>query len=121
MPIALAVACIASVHDADTVRLCNGTRVRLIGIDAPEVKGAPRCRPAQRKRLAGSRNPAWCDYAKGAKARDALRAYLKTGPVRIESRGHCRSDSGRCERTQSSGSGHFPLAAFAMSSHCPTM
>lgn len=88
MSIALAVACIASVHDADTVRLCNGTRVRLIGIDAPEVKGSPRCRPAQRKRLAGSRNPAWCDYAKGARARDMLRAYLKTGTVRIERHGH---------------------------------
>lgn len=85
---ASATACIASVHDGDTVTLCNHERVRLVGIDAPEVKGSPRCKAAQRRRLAGSKNPAWCDYAKGTRSRDALRAYLKTGTVRIERRGH---------------------------------
>ncbi|MBT0671778.1 thermonuclease family protein [Novosphingobium profundi] len=86
MPIALAVACIGSIHDGDTIRLCDGERVRLVEIDAPEVAGSPRCRSAQRKRLATSRNPSWCDYALGTKSRNALQTFLTTGTVKINRR-----------------------------------
>lgn len=60
--------CIASVHDGDTIRLCDGERVRLQGIDAPELADSPRCSTQQRQRLAGSKNPAWCDDAAGARS-----------------------------------------------------
>lgn len=76
--------CIASVHDGDTIRLCDGERVRLAGIDAPEVYDSPRCSPQQRQKLAGAKNPPWCDYAAGARSRDALQAFVLTGRVSIE-------------------------------------
>jgi endonuclease YncB( thermonuclease family) len=76
--------CIASVHDGDTVRLCDGERVRLQGIDAPELEDSPRCSPQQRQRLAASKNPAWCNDAAGARSRDALQAFVLTGRVSIE-------------------------------------
>lgn len=76
--------CIASVHDGDTIRLCNGERVRLAGIDAPELYGSPRCTAPQRKRLAQSKNPPWCDYRAGEMSRDALRSFLHSGRVSIE-------------------------------------
>lgn len=82
--------CIASVHDGDTIRLCGGQRVRLAGIDAPEVYDSPRCSPAQRQRLAGSKNPPWCDDAAGARSRDALLAFIVTGRVSIERFGQDR-------------------------------
>lgn len=82
--------CIASVHDGDTIRLCDGERVRLQGIDAPELADSPRCSPQQRQRLAGSKNPAWCDYAAGARSRDALQAFILTGRVSIERFGQDR-------------------------------
>jgi endonuclease YncB( thermonuclease family) len=85
--------CIASVHDGDTIRLCGGERVRLAGIDAPEVVDSPRCSPQQRQRLAGSKNPPWCDYRAGDASRDGLRAFLLTGRVSIERLG--RDDYGR--------------------------
>lgn len=31
-------ASVCSVHDGDTLRLCSGQRIRLFGIDAPELK-----------------------------------------------------------------------------------
>ena len=71
-------AAICDVHDGDSVRLCSGERVRLVGIDAPELAGSSRCHPPR-----GGRNPSWCDYAAGIRARDALRAFLRSGPVRI--------------------------------------
>jgi micrococcal nuclease len=85
--------CIASVHDGDTLRLCTGERVRIAGIDAPEVVDSPRCEPAQRRRLAGTKNPPWCDYAKGDASRDALSAFIASGRVSIERLGH--DDYGR--------------------------
>jgi len=48
-------------------------RVRLAGIDAQ-----------QRPRLAGSKNPAWCEYRVGSRGRDALQAFVLTGRVSIE-------------------------------------
>jgi hypothetical protein len=39
--LAAAALCIASVQDGDTVRTCAGERVRLEGIDAPEVLDSP--------------------------------------------------------------------------------
>jgi endonuclease YncB( thermonuclease family) len=86
MPIAIILAaavCIANVHDGDTVRLCDGERVRLLGIDAPELPNSPRCSPKQRRRRAGSRNPPWCDFAAGEASRDALARYLRSGTVTI--------------------------------------
>lgn len=89
MPISLAAAalCIASVHDGDTIRTCEGERIRLFGIDAPELKGSARCAAASQRRLASSRNPAWCDFQLGTRSRDALSAFLGTGEVAIARRG----------------------------------
>jgi endonuclease YncB( thermonuclease family) len=80
-------ACIARVSDGDTIRLCSGERVRLVGIDAPERAGSERCNARSRARLAGSRNPSWCDHAKGERAQAELERLLSTGTVRIERRG----------------------------------
>jgi micrococcal nuclease len=71
-----------TVHDGDTIR-CGAERIRISDIDAPELRGSERCSPASIRRLAYSRNPAWCDYARGERARNALRAFLATGPVMI--------------------------------------
>lgn len=87
MPIFLAAACIASIHDGDTVRLCDGERVRLVNIDAPELVGSSRCSAQSRARLAGSKNPAWCNFDAGNASRDQLRAFLAAGPVSIERTG----------------------------------
>ena len=76
--------CIASVHDGDTLRLCGGERVRLQGIDAPEVADSPRCAPEQRRRLSGSRNPSWCDFQTGKASKQALQTFLTSGRVSIE-------------------------------------
>lgn len=82
LPILLAFAatpaCIASVHDGDTVRLCDGERVRIADIDAPELAGSERCI----RRRAG-KNPSWCDRDLAIQSRDALRAYLASGEVTI--------------------------------------
>ncbi|WP_313441010.1 hypothetical protein [Novosphingobium sp.] len=76
--------CIASVHDGDTVRLCDGERLQLINIDAPEVAGSPRCSAQSRARLAASPNPPWCDDEAGAASRDQLRALLSSGTPAIQ-------------------------------------
>lgn len=59
--------CLVSVHDGDTFRTCDGTKVRLVAlsgpIDAPELPGSPRCKH--------------CDPAPGYAARDRLRAILE--------------------------------------------
>lgn len=88
--LAAAALCIASVHDGDTIRLCDGERVRLVGIDAPEVTGSPRCSSRQRKALAGSKNPPWCDFRVGTQSRDQLREFLSSGKVTIERTGRDR-------------------------------
>jgi endonuclease YncB( thermonuclease family) len=70
------------VHDGDTIR-CGIERVRLVNIDAPELKGSERCSAASRRRLTGSRNPAWCDSALGERSRDALAALVARGQTSI--------------------------------------
>jgi micrococcal nuclease len=79
---AAALCLLPTVHDGDTIR-CGAERIRISDIDAPELPGSPRCDPYRVRQLARSRNPAWCDAEKGAAARDALRAFLATGPVMI--------------------------------------
>lgn len=77
------------VHDGDTIR-CGRERVRLVNIDAPELAGSERCSPASRRRLASSRNPAWCDYALGERSRDALAALIARGQISISPVGRDR-------------------------------
>jgi endonuclease YncB( thermonuclease family) len=83
LSLAAAPVCIARVHDGDTVRLCSGERIRIEDIDAPELFRSERCSAGAARRLAGSRNPPWCDYTKGERARAALAAFLATGQPRI--------------------------------------
>jgi micrococcal nuclease len=78
-----ATVCLMPVHDGDGIKTCAGEKIRIAGIDAPEVRGSPRCSAKQRRRLAGSKNPPWCDYAKGEQARQKLSAFLLSGPVKI--------------------------------------
>ena len=80
-------ACVAYVSDGDTLRLCSGERVRLVGIDAPERAGSDRCSARSRMRLAGSRNPSWCDAAMAERSKAALERFIATGTVRVERRG----------------------------------
>lgn len=91
MPLTLALAavaaCVAHVSDGDTIRLCDGERVRLIGIDAPELRHSERCSAKSRARLKNSRNPAWCDFHRGERSRAALSRLIAIGTVRIERRG----------------------------------
>lgn len=75
--------CIASVPDGDTLRTCNGEKIRLAAIDAPEVKGSSRCLAKSRQRLAASKNPPWCDHKLGIRSRDALRAFVMSGTASI--------------------------------------
>ena len=73
---ALAALCLApSVHNGDSIR-CGVERIRIANIDAPEVAGSPKC---------GRRRgyTAWCDYALGKRARDALRAHMAGHRVTI--------------------------------------
>ena len=81
---AAAVACIASVHDGDSIRLCDGERIRIANIDAPEMPGSPKC---QRGRNG------WCDYRLAVQSRDALQGFLSSGPVTIIRQG--QDDYGR--------------------------
>lgn len=71
-----------TVHDGDTIR-CGRERVRLVNIDAPELLCSERCSPASRRRLAGNRNLAWCDYDLGGQSRDALAALIARGPTML--------------------------------------
>lgn len=97
MPSTLAIAALAAltpcphpiVHDGDTIR-CGAERVRLVNIDAPELAGSERCSRASRRRLAGSRNPAWCDDALGERSRDALAALVAQGSTTLEPVGRDR-------------------------------
>jgi endonuclease YncB( thermonuclease family) len=88
--VAIAIVCIASVHDGDTIRSCQGERIRLAGIDAPELRGSPRCAAQQRRRLAASANPPWCDFSAGESSRKALATFLRSGPVTITRTGSDR-------------------------------
>lgn len=75
-----------TVHDGDSIR-CGTERIRLLNIDAPELHGSSRCSAKSRQRLARSRNKPWCDESLAIAARDALRAFLARGSVRIERQG----------------------------------
>lgn len=69
---------LVSVHDGDTIR-CDGEKIRLANIDAPELEGSPRC-----EQLRHGKNPRWCDFALGIKSRDALDDFLVAGAIKIE-------------------------------------
>ena len=73
--LAAAVCSVVSVHDGDTIR-CDGEKVRIANIDAPELPGSPKC---QDRRV----SYAWCDYRAGEAARVALVRLVSRGPVRI--------------------------------------
>lgn len=90
--------CIASVHDGDTIRLCNGERVRLANIDAPELAGSSRCSAKSKAHLSASTNPSWCDFNAGIQSRDQLRAFLSVGTPVIHRSG---MDHGRTLATLS--------------------
>lgn len=78
--------CIANVHDGDTIRTCEGERIRIENIDAPEMPGSPKCTDRRRR--------GWCDYELAARSRDALAAFLARGPVAVS-----RSGSDKYGRT----------------------
>jgi micrococcal nuclease len=75
--LAPAALCIDHVHDGDTFTLCGGEKIRIADIDAPELPGSPKC---------GKRPRGWCDFALGYRSRDALSAFLTSGPVTIDRR-----------------------------------
>lgn len=77
--LAAAALCVGPVHDGDTIRTCAGERVRIANIDAPEMRGSPKCNDRRRK--------GWCDYPLALRSRDALIAFLQTGPARIDRSG----------------------------------
>lgn len=73
---AVSTACPAlSVHDGDTIR-CGAERVRIADIDAPELPDSPKCRDYRARY-------AWCEFAKGLEARDALQAFLSGRQVLV--------------------------------------
>ena len=80
MPLILVAAaiCVANVHDGDSIRLCDGERIRIANIDAPEMSGSPKC---QRGRNG------WCDYRLAVQSRDALQGLLASGPVTVTRQG----------------------------------
>ncbi|MDE2442118.1 MAG: thermonuclease family protein [Betaproteobacteria bacterium] len=67
------------VHDGDSIR-CGGERIRIANIDAPELPDSPKCQDRRR-------SYAWCDFAAGYQARNALRAFLSRGRVTVERMG----------------------------------
>jgi endonuclease YncB( thermonuclease family) len=82
MPVAIAAAFLCAspvVVDGDGLR-CSGERIRIAAIDAPEMPGSPKCKGAR----AAS---AWCDYAAAERAKQALEALVRSGPVVIQPTG----------------------------------
>ena len=70
--------CLATlVHDGDSFR-CDGERIRIVNIEAPELPGSPKCE--------SGRN-GWCDHRLAYQARDALSALFRSGRVGIERAG----------------------------------
>lgn len=67
-----------SVHDGDTIR-CDGEKIRIANIDAPELEGSPRC-----EQLRWGKNPSWCDYRLGIASRDALEEFVAAGPISVD-------------------------------------
>lgn len=78
--LALASACIASVHDGDTLRLCSGERVRIANIDAPEMPDSPKCHDHRK-------SYAWCDFRLASLSRDTLSRFMATGQIYIYRQG----------------------------------
>ncbi|MBA4160493.1 MAG: nuclease [Novosphingobium sp.] len=76
---ALVLCSVVVVHDGDTFR-CNGEKIRIANIDAPELPDSPRCKDARRER-------AWCDYRAGYASRDALSAFLRSGQIKVHRQG----------------------------------
>jgi endonuclease YncB( thermonuclease family) len=76
LAIAIAIACVASVHDGDSLRLCDGERIRLLAVDAPEL--GP-CRPG---RICAPGDP--------IASRDNLRHLIGNGPIEVERVGQDR-------------------------------
>ena len=74
---AAAILCAApAVHDGDSIR-CGRERIRIANIDAPELPDSPKCHDRRA-------SYAWCDYKLGFAARDALSAFLASGPVKVQ-------------------------------------
>lgn len=86
MPPILALCLAITVHDGDSLR-CDGEKVRLANIDAPELRDSPRCSPRQRAKLVASKNPPWCDADLAERSRDALATFVGSGEVAIERTG----------------------------------
>ncbi len=78
LAVAALAACVPVATDGDSLR-CGAERIRLAAIDAPELPGSARC-----NRPPTGANPPWCDTALAYQSRDALAAFLRTGPVVIE-------------------------------------
>lgn len=78
--------CIADVHDGDTIRSCDGERIRIENIDAPELSDSPKCTDRRRN--------GWCDYELAERSRDELASFLAEGPVTIS-----RSGTDKYDRT----------------------
>ncbi len=80
--------CLTSIHDGDTLRTCDGVKVRLVALsgpmDAPELPGSPRCNH--------------CDPAPGIAARDRLRDILKQ-PAQLLCNGNDRYGRALCRVT----------------------
>jgi len=80
---ALVLCLTVTVWDGDTIR-CNGERVRIANIDAPELPGSPRCDPRHLRR---GKNPSWCNTPLAIRSRDELRRFVLRGRVEIERQG----------------------------------
>lgn len=61
----------------------NAVKSDCVAIDAPEMRGSPKCRRG-----------GWCDYALAEQSRDELSAFLASGTVTIS-----RSGTDRYDRT----------------------
>jgi micrococcal nuclease len=70
--------CLASIHDGDSFRLCDGTRVRLTAasgpFDAPEYPDSPPCRDSRSVTRV-------CDRERANASRDYLAAMLRRPAV----------------------------------------
>lgn len=64
-----------TVTDGDTIR-CNGERIRLLGVDAPDDPGNSRCKPVPKP-------GAVCDRQRAAASKASLQRIM-AGPLSIE-------------------------------------